>query len=103
MPLEPIQFKRGDSFYFQCELEPATNSPVTFEGWTITSSVQTSDGVRYPATVTVAGDFLSFTTDIPETEGWALGPGEWDFKLIVDGRIKHTQTIPLSIVKQITL
>ena len=104
MPLEPIQFKRGDTFYFQCDFEPTETSVQSFEGMNVASHVQTSDGVRHIAVVTMAENFMSFTIEIADTTQWALGLGEWDFKITnSDNRIKHTQTIPLNVVKQITL
>lgn len=104
MALEPIQHKRGDTFFFQCDFEPSATGVQSFAGMTVTSNVQTSDGIRHPAVVTMANDDMSFTVEIDDTADWTLGPGEWDFKLILaDQRIKHTQTIPVSVVKQITL
>ena len=104
MPLEPIQFKRGDTFFFQCDFEPSDTGVQSFAGMTVTSFVQTSDGVRHPAEVTMAVDNMSFTVEVTDTNAWSLGLAEWDFKLLLpDQRIKHTQTVPVQVVKQITL
>ena len=104
MPLEPIQFKRGDTFFFQCDFEPSETGVQSFAGMTVTSFVQTSDGVRHTATVVMALDSMSFTIEIADTVAWALGLAEWDFKILLpDNRIKHTQTVPVNVVKQITL
>jgi hypothetical protein len=104
MALEPIQHKRGDTFFFQCDFEPSATGVQSFAGMTVTSHVQTSDGIRHPAVVTMAGSNMSFTVEVASTGEWTLGPAEWDFKLLLaDQRIKHTQTIPVSVVKQITL
>lgn len=104
MALEPIQHKRGDTFFFQCDFEPSATGVQSFEDMTVSSHVQTSDGIRHPAVVVMANDNMSFTVEIANTADWTLGSGEWDFKLILpDERVKHTQTIPLNIVKQITL
>ena len=104
MPLEPIQFKRGDTFFFQCDFEPSETSVQSFAGMTVTSFVQTNDGIRYPAEVTMAVDNLSFTIEVADTTAWSLGLAEWDFKILLpDNRVKHTQTVPVQVVKQITL
>jgi hypothetical protein len=104
MPLEPIQFKRSDSFYYQCDFEPKPDGLQSFENMTVTSYVQTSDGVRYPAVVTMAENNLSFIVEIADTSAWSLGLGEWDFKLLLpNNKVRHTQTVPVNVVKQITL
>lgn len=104
MPLEPIQFKRGDTFFFQCDFEPSDTGVQSFAGMTVTSFVQTSDGVRHPAVVTMAPDSMSFTIEIADTANFSLGLAEWDFKILLpDDRVKHTQTVPVQVVKQITL
>lgn len=70
-------FKPGMTFVAVCTVPTVTSGITSLDGYTVTSAVKTSDGVRHMAdSVTVDG--MVVTVRINDTRTWPLGIAQQD-------------------------
>lgn len=109
-----ITLATGDTFQLRCRFKASPTAPTSLAGYTITSMVKTSDGVRHPATVTYDTQpsvvwFVRIEASV--TSKWPGGKdehdpkgfAEWDFKIVKDGITVHTGKRPLLILNSVTV
>ena len=96
------KFKRGVTFFPTCRLH-VTGTLTNLTNVTIASSVTTTDGKEWPATVTILDD-RRWTLLIPAgvTAKWPIGDASWDIKFKINGVVVATDTIILRIIKSPT-
>lgn len=109
-----ITLSTGDTFQLRCRFKAGETAPTSMAGYTITSMVKTSDGVRHPATVTYDTQpspiwFVRIEASV--TAAWPGGKdendpkalAEWDFKIVKDGITVHTGKRPMLIITSVTV
>lgn len=109
-----ITLATGSTFQLKCRIKASETAPASLAGYTILSMVKTSDGVRYPATVTLdAQPSLAWFVRIESavTAKWAYGKNaedpkaiaEWDCLVLKDGIAVHTEKRPVIVTQGITV
>lgn len=100
-----IIFKREATFLATVTYAPDPGGLPNLIGCTVTSSILDSGRNRYPLTVTLAGDGLSFTceADSANTATWDTGDAQWDIRFEIGGIVFYSQTIMLTVASQVTL
>ena len=96
------KFKRGVTFFPTCRL-PVTGTLTNLTNVTIASSVTTTDGKEWPATVTILDDRRwTLLSPAGVTAKWPIGDASWDIKFKINGVVVATDTIILRIIKSPT-
>jgi hypothetical protein len=109
-----ITVSKGDTFQLKCRFKAGATAPTSLAGYTITSMVKTSDGVRHVAAVTFdtqpsAAWFVRIESAV--TSKWPGGRdendpashAEWDCKVVKDGVTIHTQRAPVTVLNSVTV
>lgn len=97
-----VTFKRGTTFAGTVTYTPQTGGPANLLTTTVTSDIIDSDAVRYPCTITMAGDGLSFVASVSDTTGWTLGNARWDIKFTYGTTVFYSETMRLNVIDQVT-
>lgn len=107
-----ITLATGDTFQLKCRFKAGLTTPTSLAGYTITSMVKTSDGVRHPATVTLdAQPSVVWFVRIDDTANWPGGKdvndpkayAEWDCKVVKDGITVHTEKRDVRVLTSVTV
>lgn len=99
-----ITVATGDTFQLKCRFKASPTAPTSLDGYTITSMVKTSDGLRHQAVVTYDTlPSVAWFVTIADTSNWPVGEGEWDCKVVKNGLTVHTAKQPVIVSKSVTL
>ena len=109
-----ITLGTGDTFQLRCRFKASPTTPASLAGYTITSMVKTSDGVRHPAIVTLdtQPSVVWFVrVDASVTAKWPGGKdendpkgfAEWDCMVVKDGMTVHTEKRPVRVIQTVTV
>lgn len=109
-----ITLATGDTFQLKCGFKASPTAPTSLAGYVITSMVKTSDGKRFPATVTFDTQpsprwFVRIESAV--TAKWQGGINaddpkafaEWDCLVIKDGISVHTEKRPIRVITSVTV
>lgn len=98
-----ITLATGDTFQLKCRIKASPTAPTSLAGYTITSAVKTSDGVRHPTTVTLdTQPSVVWFVRTDDTANWPEGEALWDCKIVKDGITIHTEKRAVSVSKSVT-
>lgn len=97
-----VTFKRGTTFAGTVTYTPQTGGPANLLTTTVTSDLIDSAGVRYPCSITMAVDGLSFVASVSDTTGWTLGNARWDIKFAYGTTVFYSETMRLNVIDQVT-
>lgn len=99
-----IKFKRGGDFYLKVEYQPTPQEPPNLIGFTVTSQLLDSNGVRHDLTTEVSldGMFVELFASPASTETWCKGEAQLDLRY-TNGTVFYTDTLAFPIIHQITL
>jgi len=97
-----VTFKRGTTFAGTVTYTPQTGGPANLLTTTVTSDILDSSNNRYPCTITMAVDGLSFVASVADTSDWTLGNARWDIKFAYGTTVFYSETMRLSVIDQVT-
>lgn len=97
-----IAWKRGATFAANCVYTPPDGALADLLGATITSQIRHNGKLVVELTPTIAADGMSFDLDDASATEFPLGSCEWDIRIAVGDAVIYTDTITLSVVKNIT-
>lgn len=99
-----IKFKRSGSFFIGVTYTPSEGEPPNLLGYTVTSQLMDSCGVRHPLDVSVdeTGLIVELTATAAATAEWSVGEAQIDVRYQL-GTVFLTDTLTFPIIPQITL
>ena len=97
-----VTFKRGTTFAGTVTFTPQAGGPSNLLTTSVTSDIVDSAGNRYPCTITMAGDGLSFVASVADTSEWSLGNARWDIKFTYGTTVFYSETMRLNVIDQVT-
>lgn len=103
-----IRLKRGDTFKLDAEVQgDGAAIPGGIGAWTIASQLRTAGGTLVDTFTTAITDAVAGTYTITEsasgvTEDWPVGRHEMDIEYIVGGQVISTETVTVSVEKDVT-
>lgn len=97
-----VTFKRGTTFAGTVTYTPQTGGPANLLTTTVTSDIVDSAGNRYPCSIAMAIDGLSFVASVSDTTVWSLGNARWDIKFAYGTTVFYSETMRLSVIDQVT-
>lgn len=103
-----IRLKRGDTFKLEAEvLGDGVVIPGGIDTWTIASQLRTAGGTLIDTLKTTIVSAALCTYTIEEsvagvTEDWPVGRHEMDIEYIVNTQVISTETVTVSVEKDVT-